>query len=295
MSLEHPFDRPVIILAAPRSGSTLLYEVLATAEDFWTVGGESHMLIESLPELSPASGSVESNRLTGEDASPELIRALQDNFAYALRDHKGRLWVKHQEVKRLRFLEKTPKNALRQPLLEKVFPDASYIYLYRDPRENISSMMEAWKSGGWVTYPRLKNWRGPPWSLLLPPDWSAMNGRPLEQICAFQWDAANRIILDDLAVIEPERWTAIDYRSLTENTNDEIRRLCTFAGIPVDENLSGHLAEPLPLSRYTLTPPRKEKWRQNEDAIQSIMDSVQATDQRAREVLARKEEQVARN
>ncbi len=31
MNLEALFDRPVIILAAPRSGSTLLFEILAKA------------------------------------------------------------------------------------------------------------------------------------------------------------------------------------------------------------------------------------------------------------------------
>src|SRR5207248_425512 len=49
------FDRPVIIVAAPRSGSTLLFETLAGSPDFFTVGGESHEVIEGIPALRPHS------------------------------------------------------------------------------------------------------------------------------------------------------------------------------------------------------------------------------------------------
>ena len=54
------FDRPVIILAAPRSGSTLLFETLAAAKDAWTIGGESHHVIEGLQSLNPNSGLIDS-------------------------------------------------------------------------------------------------------------------------------------------------------------------------------------------------------------------------------------------
>ena len=44
----------------------------------------------------------------------------------------------------LRFLEKTPKNVLRIPFIERIFPDALYVFLWRDPRGNLASIMEAW-------------------------------------------------------------------------------------------------------------------------------------------------------
>ena len=186
------FDRPVIILAAPRSGSTLLFETLSQAPDLWTVGGESHVFIEGLRPLNPMGGQVDSNRLESKHATPAIVRQLRMRFARYLRDRQGREFFRHRDRSQLRFLEKTPKNALRQPFLEEVFPGALYIYLFRDPRQNISSMMEAWKGGGWVTYPRLPGWTGPPWSLLLPPGWQSLNGRSLAEICAYQWAETNR-------------------------------------------------------------------------------------------------------
>jgi hypothetical protein len=95
-----------------------------------------------------------------------------------------------------RFLEKTPKNSLRVPFFDRVFPDAQFIFLWRDPRENLSSIMEAWRSGNFRTYADLDGFTGP-WSLVLPPGWRTLDGRPLEEIAAFQWDSTNRIVLDD--------------------------------------------------------------------------------------------------
>src|SRR5205809_5654944 len=39
------FDRPLVIVAAPRSGSTLLYELLGRSDQFWTIDGESEGVI----------------------------------------------------------------------------------------------------------------------------------------------------------------------------------------------------------------------------------------------------------
>jgi hypothetical protein len=141
------------------------------------------------------------------------------------------------------------------------------VFLMRDPRPNISSMMEAWKSGRWVTYPRLRGWQGPPWSLLLPPGWQQLNGRPLAEICAFQWASTNRIILDDLASLPRERWMACEYGQLTARTAATITGICDFAQLAMDERLRQRIAAELPLSRYTQTVPDPDKWRRNEGAI----------------------------
>jgi hypothetical protein len=261
------FDRPLIVLAAPRSGSTLLFETLAEAPEVWTVGGESHQFIEGLRPLHPVAGGIGSNRLDAGHASERIVRALRRRFARHLRDRDGREFFHHRHIERLRFLEKTPKNALRQPFLERVFPGALYLFLFRDPRPNISSMLEAWKTGRWVTYPRLPGWQGPPWSLLLPPGWQQLNGRPLAEICAWQWASANRIILDDLASLPRERWMACDYAQLTADTEATIARICDFAGLVLDEQLRTRITAELPLSRYTQTAPDPDKWRCNEDEI----------------------------
>ena len=283
------FDRPIIILAAPRSGSTLLFETLSEAPGIWTVGGESHHFIEGIRPLNPMSGKVESNRLDASHATERTVGLLRQRFAARLRDRDGHELARQPEISSLRFLEKTPKNALRQPFLEKVFPGALYVYLYRDPRPNISSMMEAWKSPRWITYPRLRGWRGLPWSLLLPPGWQALSGRPLAEICAFQWAAANRIILDDLEVLPDDRWIACDYSDLTERTESTIGEICRFAGVEIDRRLHQRISGALPHSRYTHTPPEPDKWRRNEEQILPVLASVEGVRKRCEQMLGQRD------
>jgi hypothetical protein len=278
-------DRPVIILAAPRSGSTMLFETLARAEALWTIGGEGHEIIEGVEKLNPSSGAVESNRLTAEHADPETAGLVRQRLLSILRDRNGVAYDPSVNGM-VRVLEKTPKNALRLPFLDRLYPDARYIFLFREPRQNISSIMEAWRAVHWVTYRNLPGWEGD-WSMLLPPGYHEMRGRPLEDVAAFQWDSANRFILDDLGQTDPERWTAISYQDLVENPDAEIRRLCAFAEIPFDAVLSQHVAKPLPHSRLTLTPPSAEKWKKNADAIEKILPSVLPTYDRILETIRR--------
>jgi hypothetical protein len=268
------FDRPVIILAAPRSGSTLLFETLTETANAWTIGGESHHVIEGFRALNPNTGMVDSNRLTAAEASAPIVATMRARFARLLRDRDGREFFPHRPVARLRFIEKTPKNALRVPFIEKVFPDACYVVLFRDARANISSMMEAWRARRWVTYPQLRGWQGPPWSLLLPPGWQALNGCSLEEICAFQWSSANRFIMTDLQHIPAQRWLAVNYESLLDEAEATVEKICAFADLEIDQRLRARLSKPLPLSRFTLTRPAAEKWRQNEREIESVLGSL---------------------
>src|SRR3954468_16814436 len=107
--------RPIIIVSAPRSGSTLLLETLAASPDLWSVGGESHAVIEGIPWLHPGSRGWESNRLGRADADARTIRLLRRRFSAAVRDRVGRRAPVGPP--RVRLLEKTPRNALRIPFL----------------------------------------------------------------------------------------------------------------------------------------------------------------------------------
>lgn len=272
--------QPVFIVAAPRSGSTLLFETLAVSEQLYTLGGEGHALIESIPELQPGAARLDSNRLDAEHASDEICERIADEVLRQARDARG---DPPPAGRVIRFLEKTPKNALRVPFLDRLFPDARFIFLWRDPRENLSSIMEAWRSGRWKTYNGLPGFEGP-WSLLLPPGWRAMNGRTLEEIAAFQWDRVHRIVLDDLAMLPRERWTVTSYARLLEDPEGVMQELCAFACIDFDRAMAEHVTKPLPLSRYTLTPPHPGKWRLNAAEIERVLPSLADTWQRLREL-----------
>lgn len=266
--------QPVFIIAAPRSGSTLLFETLSASSQFWTLGDEAHWLVESIPELQPGASGVDSNRLTNAHCTAEISQRISDELLANVQDAGGNRLS--QTAGEVRVLEKTPKNALRIPFFLEMFPDARFVLLWRDPRENISSIMEAWRSGKWTTYRTLEGWDGP-WSLLLPPGWQSLRGRPLEEVAAYQWDCANRVALDDLAALPRDRWTSVTYAELVSDPTTTVRHLCSFAGIEFDDALAARVSAPLPLSRYTQTRPEAGKWRRNESEILRVLASVEAT------------------
>ena len=55
-----------------------------------------------------------------------------------------------------------------------------------------------------------------------------------------------------------------------------ISRVCEFAGIEFDSALEARLAAPLPLSRYTQTPPAPDKWLKNADLITPVLPQLSA-------------------
>ena len=270
------FDRPLIIVAAPRSGSSLLFETLAQAPGAYTVGGESHQQLESLSALRPEAHGYESNRLTAADATAEVTADIRRRFVAALRDRDGRALPANTAA--FRLVEKTPKNALRIPFLDAIFPDALYVYLYREPEENLSSMIEGWQSGRFVMYAKLPGWPGPPWSFLLVPGWRELAGAPVAAIAAAQWQRTQEIVLDDLAALPPERVFALTYRDFLAAPETQVRRICAFAGLAWDRTLPASL----PLSAHTVTAPAADKWRRHEAALAPHLPSLAATADRAR-------------
>ncbi|HEY4444396.1 MAG TPA: sulfotransferase, partial [Steroidobacteraceae bacterium] len=271
---DRRLEKPVFIVSAPRSGSTLLFETLACSPAFNTFGGEAHWLVEDVEALRPGAPGVDSNRLTAAQATPAVTATIRQAAVARLQGAEGRAPTEAAPL-----LEKTPKNSLRIPFLRQVFPDARFIFLWRDPRENLSSIIEAWRSGGWITYPSLPGWDGP-WSLLLPPDWQSLRGAPLASIAARQWLKANETALEDLQQLPREQWAAVSYHGLLADPAATVRRLCEFAGVPFDQTLEQRTAGALSPSRSAHTPPAPDKWRRNEADIERVLPDLESCWQR---------------
>ena len=266
-------ERPIFIVAAPRSGSTLLFETLAVSPSLSTLGGEAHWLVEGIAELRPGSPGVDSNRLQAEHATESVAREIDRVLVQRMVDSNQRPVAPGTP---LRWLEKTPKNALRVPFFDRLYGDALFVFLWRDPRENLGSIMEAWKARRWVTYRTLDGWEGP-WSMLLPPGWRELKGRPLQDIAAAQWEITNRTALTDLRSLPAQRWMALRYSELVANPRQAVSRICRFAGFEFDAALDRRVSGALPVSRHTQTPPAPDKWRRNEQAVLSVLPGVEAT------------------
>lgn len=269
---DYAFDRPIFIVSPPRSGSSLFFETMALSPGVCTIGGESHGVIEGIAALDAIARGYDSNRLDESDASPDVVGELRRRFCAKAfdRDHR-------KPQSRIRLLEKTPKNALRVPFLARVFPDALFVYLYRDPRQVLASMMEAWETRGFRTYPQLPGWTGLPWSLLLTPGWRDLIGRPLQEIVGAQWETTTRTLLDDLQRLPSNRRCVARYDALIDDPNQEIRRICAALDLVWDRPLG----QQLPLARHTVSTPQGEKWRRREHEIEPVLGRIADTIARA--------------
>jgi hypothetical protein len=274
---------PLIIVSVPRSGSTLLFEQLQRFAGFWSIGGESHAIFNAFPHLRAANAALDSGCLDETHADPRTCDQMRRCFAFLLGDHQGQRYLQlNPRPKNIVLLEKTPRNVLNIPFLLKVFPRARFVFLHREPPQNIASIMDAWseglQTGRFVTFRDLPGWDRPAWCFLLPPGWRQLNGKSLANIAAFQWSAGNRIILDELERLPLERWMTTSYERLISEPATTLAEVASFAGLEAPKGMRG--SGSLPLSRTTLTPPHPDKWRRHEAAIESVRNEWQSVAKR---------------
>ena len=250
-------DRPIFIIGAPRSGTSLLYAILRTHPQLAHWPGEAHEVWEA--DHHPALREWDSNALDRSDATGTTADSIRRQFFLVTGRHR-------------RLIDKTPRNALRIGFIDALFPDARYVYLKRDGRDNVNSLINAWRTPRYRTY-RLRHespgadpeW----WKFVLYPDWEQDRRGPLELVCAHQWTACNVAALH--AEIPSERWLEIRYEDLVADPVDETTRLVGGLELSPDERVSA-AAERLGANPINVvTPPERGKWKkENPDEIGSI-------------------------
>lgn len=276
--------QPIFIVAAPRSGSTLLFETLMQHRQLWSFGDEGHGWIESHPSLRPLPGGVASNRLTEANLTAELADQLRVEMVDLLESFGGN--PAHHPDDVVRVIEKTPKNCLRIPFINAIYPDARFIYLYRRPAPNIASIMEGWRHQRFVTYREMQTPHGY-WCFLRPPGWHKMVNAPLADIAAYQWALCHDVMLNDLATIDETRWMTCAFEEFLAGPSATVSRIEAFCDLEHDTELAARCEQPLPLSRYTQTVPADNKWRSHEAEIQAVWPRIMPVMDKINRLVAR--------
>lgn len=259
-------QQPIFIIAAPRSGSTLLFDLLAQAPGVQTQGAEGQGAVEGIVGLHPQHRGFGSDRLDETDLTPSVLACLQAGWGFGLRDRQGRSGLPPDASAssgRQRLLDKTTEHSLRVAFLARACPDARFVLLHRDARQNVSSLMQAWQHGGFSRWRELPGWPPHDWCFLLPPGWQALRGRSLQAVATAQWEAAQHWSLHDLEMLDAARWTCVDYNELVAQPAPVVERLCAFLDLDVDATLAAALSRPLPVSGTAISPPSAIKWRSN--------------------------------
>jgi uncharacterized protein (TIGR03032 family) len=270
-------ERPVFVVAPPRSGGTALFRSLARAPGIFSA---SAPILDGIFELEPENREWDSNRLSAADIQPRSVEDLRGKLKGSLVDSAGnRPGI---DAARLRWVDGQPRNALRVPFLAGVAPDAQFVYIHRDPAETIPAMLRVWRNGRRVSYPQLPGWEGPPWSLPLVPGWRELAGRPLPEIVTEQWVRLTATVLDDLEALPPERWCVTDFKSLLNDPKRELERIGEFVEIDASEEVT----RPLRSLRDQLAVSDGED-EEVPAELQELLPRTEQLAERSRELLAR--------
>lgn len=222
-------QRPIFILGAPRSGTSMIFRLLSTHPELGSLGREGHDMWRRFHHprregwCSDALGSGQI--AVGER---EFIR----RYLYMHFDHP-------------RFVEKTPENCLRLAYLKELYPDASYVFVRRDPREVMSSMLNGWRHplGRFRSYfvPEkldIPGYNHPhQWCFALIENWRDFKSQPLPRIVAEQWKQIIRGALNGRQCIGPAQWIELDLSEFAANPREEMRLMLTKLGLSFDDSL----------------------------------------------------------
>lgn len=262
------FDRPVFVLAAPRSGSTLLREMLDKHPDLAAWPGEAHSAFAAArPHVV-----LEGHRWEPEVATPELRRDLSREL------YRG--WVRSKDeasardrlgLRTVRLLEKTPANILRVGALARLYPDAKLVFLHRDAPSSIGSLLESWETPSGAHARFFVDGVEKRWMMLAAPGWVELADAPVAQRAAFQWSAATQYALDDLADIAPERVVQLSYEQLVADPEANLRRVLEHCELRIDEAVLATSSVVGRAGRTSLSAPHADKWRQRADEIEPVL------------------------
>jgi hypothetical protein len=229
-------DRPIIIVGPHRSGTTLLYGLLAQHRDLgWFDGFDqrfprSPFLARWLRRLGLGATrdpheaqhlwdlamTADDDRLSRADATPRWVSFYRWRVAATLRERA-----------RTRFLAKYPRLSLRLDWLDALFPGATFVHMVRDWRAVVCSTVER---------KRKRARREERWFGVRVPGWRELGGLGHELAAGRIYRAVSEA-LEDAAPRYGARFVRASYEELCRDPRGTIDRVCEACGLARDAGL----------------------------------------------------------
>jgi tetratricopeptide (TPR) repeat protein len=216
----------IFLISQPRAGSTLLQRILSGHSDIYTTA-EPWIMLHPLYALKEKGLSAEfdSNlaRQGLEDFTSQVPEG-KDLYIEALRQMGGKLYDRVLAVSGKQiFLDKTPRYYLIIPELKKIFPEAKFIILLRNPLAVLSSTLKTWFQNNPANLQKSQNYI------------DVIQG-PLYLIQGIQ------LLKEDAIVVK--------YEELVEDAENSVKAISNKLGIAFQQEMLTYGAKPKPKGRF---------------------------------------------
>ncbi len=243
----------IFIISQPRSGSTLLQRVLAGHPDIQT-SAETWLMLHPVYGLRGAGIETEYGAAFAAEGVREFIQnyaADSDIYDEAIRNWAQTIYGdalgKHGKTI---FLDKTPRYFFIVPELYRLFPEAKFIFLIRNPMAVLASELTTYVKGDWPVLGIFQP------DLLLAP----------------------RLILEGIELLGKDAIT-IHYEQFVSEPEKNIYALCERLGIAFHDSMldysrtpapKGKMNDPVGIHQHTRPSTSSiEKWKRMADDPQS--------------------------
>jgi hypothetical protein len=149
--------RPIFVLSLPRAGSTLVQRVLAAHPEVSTTP-EPWLLLPQVFAMRERGGLATYGHVNAARAIREFAARLpngNEDYVEELRRFILALYSKASGGGGRYFLDKTPRYHFIAEELRAIFPDARWVFLWRNPLAVAASVVTTWANGRW----RPDRWR----------------------------------------------------------------------------------------------------------------------------------------
>lgn len=265
MSVSNELKPPIIILGNTRSGTTILQKVLC-------VHPELAKWYEPRTVWLYADPARPHDEFDASDATDRVKRHVRKSFLAFQRQRGNRVVV-----------EKTPANILKISYVREIFPDATYLFIVRDPFSFISSVELKWQrpvsargirrrllqtpvtqlphyAGRFFGQLR-KRVTGQKYLPIWGPRYAGIQedlaSHDLMTVIARQWAIPSRKAEEALAQFAPGEVLRLRYEEFVADPVSQLARACAHCGLDLTEDMEQ-------AARAWVKPDRQHKWRRFE-------------------------------